>query len=79
MTTALTSDEFRRRLQIADISIPESKLNLRPSFRIDALRDPGTLTAVKSALEWFAVVFRTRLAQAGPQEQPELGDVLGFA
>jgi uncharacterized protein with ParB-like and HNH nuclease domain/alkylated DNA nucleotide flippase Atl1 len=72
-------DEFRRRLQIADISIPESKLNLRPSFRIDALRDPVTLTAVKSALEWFAVVFRTRLTQPGPTEQPELGEVLGFA
>jgi len=31
--------------------IPESKLNLRPSSRIDALHDPATFTAVKSALE----------------------------
>jgi len=72
-------DEFRRRLQAAGISIPESKLNLRPSFPVDVLRDPAALTAVKSALEWFAVVFRTRLAQAGPTDQPELGEVLGFA
>jgi alkylated DNA nucleotide flippase Atl1 len=71
-------DEFRQRLQTAGIAIPESKLNLRPSFRIDALRSPATLTAVKSALEWFAVIYRTRLSQEQPEEQPDLGEVLGF-
>jgi hypothetical protein len=48
---AALHDEFRRRLQAAGISIPESKLNLRPSFRIDVLREPAALTVVKSALE----------------------------
>jgi alkylated DNA nucleotide flippase Atl1 len=71
-------EEFRRRLQAAGISIPESKLNLRPSFRIDVLRDPAARAGVKSALEWFALVFRSRLAQAQPAEQPDLGEVLGF-
>jgi alkylated DNA nucleotide flippase Atl1 len=72
-------EEFRQRLQAAGVTIPESKLNLRPSFRLDLLRDPAALTAVESALEWFAIVFRTRLSQPRPQEQPDLGDVLGFA
>jgi len=54
-----------------------SKLNLRPSFRIDVLTDPATRAEVKSALEWFAHVFRSRLTQARPAEQPDVGDVLG--
>lgn len=70
--------EFRDRLQSAGIPVPASKLNLRPSFRIDLLRDPAAQTAVKSALEWFAVVFRSRLAQAQREEQSDLGGVLGF-
>jgi hypothetical protein len=37
------------------------------------------LAAIESALEWFAIMFRTRLAQPRPEEQPDLGDVLGFA
>ena len=57
-------EEFRRRLQPAGITIPESKLNLRPSFPVDVLRDPAALTAVKSALEWFAVI----CVRAGPAE-----------
>ena len=72
-------EEFRQRLQLAGITIPESKLSLRPSFRFDTLRDPAALTAVESALEWFVIVFRTRLAQPRSEEQPDLGDVLGFA
>ena len=72
-------EEFRQRLQAAGVMIPESKLNLRPSFRFDILRDPAALAAVESALEWFAIVFRTRLAQPRSEEQPDLGDVLGFA
>jgi alkylated DNA nucleotide flippase Atl1 len=72
-------EEFRQRLQAAGITIPESKLNLRPSFRLDILHDPAALTGVESALEWFAIVFRTRLAQPRSEAQPELGDVLGFA
>ncbi len=72
-------EEFRQRLQAAGITIPESKLNLRPSFGVDTLCDPVALTAVKSALEWFAIIFRTRLAQAQPTEQPDLGEVLGLA
>jgi hypothetical protein len=74
---AALRDEFRRHLQVAGVAIPESKLNLRPSFRIDVMRDPSTRAEVKSALEWFAVVFRSRLAQTRPAEQPDLGEVLG--
>ena len=70
-------EEFRQRLQAAGISIPASKLNLRPSFRIDILHDPTARAEVKSALEWFAVVFRSRLAQARPAEQPDDSEVLG--
>ena len=72
-------EEFRQRLQAAGITIPESKLNLRPSFRLDMLRDPATLAAVESALEWFAIMFRARLAQPRSEAQPDLGDVLGFS
>jgi hypothetical protein len=72
-------DEFRQRLQATGIAIPESKLNLRPSFGADTLRDPVASAAVESALEWFTIIFRTRLAQAQPTEQPDLGDVLGLA
>ena len=72
-------EEFRQRLQAAGLIIPESKLNLRPSFRCDALRDPALLTAVESALEWFALVFRTRLAQPRLEAEPDLGEVMGFA
>jgi hypothetical protein len=43
------------------------------------LRDPAALTAVESALEWFAIVFRAGLSHPRSQEQPDLGDVLGFA
>ena len=71
-------EEFRNRLQAAGISIAESKLNLRPSFRVDVLRDPATGEAVKSALEWFAVVFRSRQTQPRPDEEPDVGEVLGF-
>ena len=72
-------EEFRQRLQAAGIAIPESKLNLRPSFRFDILRDSATLTAVESALEWFAIMFRSRLAQPRSEQQPDLGDILGLA
>ena len=72
-------EEFRQRLQAAGITIPESKLNLRPSFRLDVLHDPAALIAVESALEWFAIMFRARLAQPRSEEQPDLGDILGFA
>jgi len=75
---AALREEFRQRLQAAGISIPESKLNLRPSFRIDLLTDPATRAEVKSALEWFALVFRSRLAQARPVEQPDIGEALGL-
>lgn len=72
-------EEFRQRLQAAGLAIPESKLNLRPSFRLDVLCDSAVLAGVESALEWFAIVFRTRLAHPRSEEQPDLGDVLGFA
>ena len=73
-------EEFRQRLGAAGIPIPESKLNLRPSFRLDRLRDPATLSAVESALEWFAIMFRAQLAQprSESEEQADLGGVLGF-
>ncbi len=72
-------EEFRQRLQAAGLTISESKLNLRPSFRLDVLCDAAVLAGVESALEWFAIVFRTRLAHPRSEEQPDLGDVLGFA
>jgi alkylated DNA nucleotide flippase Atl1 len=72
-------EEFRQRLQAGGIAIPESKLNLRPSFRFDILRDSATLTAVESTLEWFAIMFRSRLAQPRSEQQPDLGDILGLA
>lgn len=56
--------------------MPESKLNLQPSYGIDVLRGPAALTAVKSALEWFALVYRTRLAQERQTDLPDLGEVL---
>ena len=72
-------EEFRQRLQAAGLTIPESKLNLRPSFRLNVLCDSAVLAGIESALEWFAIVFRTRLAHPRSEEQPDLGDVLGFA
>jgi len=72
-------EEFRQRLQAGGLIIPESKLNLRPSFRCDDLRDSVVLTAVESALEWFALVFRTRLAQPRLEAEPDLGEGMGFA
>lgn len=71
-------EEFRQRLQTAGISIPEPKLNLQPSYGIDVLRGPAALTAVKSALEWFALVYRTRLTQERQTDLPDLGEVLGL-
>jgi hypothetical protein len=40
--------------------------------------DPTARAAVKSALEWFAAVFRSRLAQLRPEEGPDVGEVFVF-
>ena len=69
-------DEFRHRLQPAGIVIPQSKLNLRPSFRIELLRDPAAREAVQTALEWFTVVFHARLAQTDLMVTIAPGEVL---
>ena len=70
-------DEFRQRLLSAGIVIPESKLNLRPSFRVDLLADPDASSAVKAALEWFAMVFKARIAKREQGDGPKASDVLG--
>jgi alkylated DNA nucleotide flippase Atl1 len=70
-------DEFRHRLQPAGIVIPESKLNLRPSFRLELLRDPAAREAVQAALEWFTVVFHARLAQTDLMATVAPDEVLG--
>ncbi|MEU4603764.1 DUF262 domain-containing protein [Kribbella sp. NPDC023972] len=57
-------DEFRQRIEHAGLEIPQAKLNLRPSFSLDLLIDPQRRSAITSALEWFAMVFQARLAQA---------------
>lgn len=70
-------DEFRQRLLRAGVVIPESKLNLRPSFRVELLENSDALVAVKVALEWFAMTFQTSLAQDEQREVGDAGDVLG--
>jgi hypothetical protein len=72
-------DEFRRRLDAAGIRIPEAKLNLRPSFRLDLLREPGSRRAVQGALEWFVLTFRTRLAQVSQEQAVDAAEVFGVA
>lgn len=57
-------DEFRRRLERAGADIPEAKLSLRPSFRVELLQDLSARAAVESALNWFALTFHTAMAQA---------------
>jgi alkylated DNA nucleotide flippase Atl1 len=57
-------DEFRKRLELAGVTIPEAKLSLRPSLSVEMLRDEKSLDVVKDALDWFALTFQTTLAQA---------------
>ena len=54
--------EFRDRLAPAGIAIPDTKLNLRPSFPLKVLSLPESMRALKSALEWFVLTFHSRLA-----------------
>lgn len=54
-------EEFRQRLERADVVIPPSKLNLRPSFPLEILSDATSRDAIKSALEWFVMVLHARL------------------
>ena len=51
-------EQFRDRLALAAISIPDAKLNLRPSFPLSILTEDGRRSAVEAALGWFASVFR---------------------
>jgi len=62
-------EEFRDRLAKAEIVIPDTKLNLRPSFPVALLADEARRAAVKDALDWFAVTFREGTDAKG--EQPE--------
>lgn len=51
--------ELRDRLNAAPgIDIPSSKLDVRPSFKIDELVDPETWRIVADALTWFVTVVR---------------------
>ena len=72
-------EKFRQRLDAAGIRIPEAKLNLRPSFRIDLLREPDTLRAVQGALEWFVLTFHTRLAQVSQAQAVDAAEIFGVA
>jgi alkylated DNA nucleotide flippase Atl1 len=72
---AALREEFRERLEQAGVDIPRSKLSLRPSFALDAVSDPARRSALKAALEWFAMVFYARLAQADHERAPSLFDV----
>jgi uncharacterized protein with ParB-like and HNH nuclease domain/alkylated DNA nucleotide flippase Atl1 len=69
--------EFRQRLEPARISIPDSKLSLRPSFKVDLLRDAEPRKIIIAALEWFALIFHARLAQAQAETSADPGEVLG--
>ncbi len=69
-------DEFRQRLESAGVVLPRSKLNLRPSFRLEILADYPARTAIKDALEWFVMVLHTRLAQAARDDVGN-GNILG--
>lgn len=72
-------NEFRLRLQRADIVLPETKLDLRPSFPLAIVADEPRRAAISDALEWFAMTFHARLAkQLQEDEVPTSGDVLGM-
>ncbi|MGY1637897.1 DUF262 domain-containing protein [Geodermatophilus sp. SYSU D00742] len=49
---------FRDRLTPAGIDIPDTKLNLRPSFPLALLADDARRNVVAAALDWFAETFR---------------------
>ncbi|SHN69772.1 Alkylated DNA nucleotide flippase Atl1, participates in nucleotide excision repair, Ada-like DNA-binding domain [Geodermatophilus obscurus] len=51
-------EQFRDQLALAGISIPDAKLNLRPSFSLSILTEDDRRSAVEAALGWFASVFR---------------------
>lgn len=61
-------EEFRQRLERADVVIPSSKLNLRPSFPLEILSDATSRDAIKSALEWFVMVLHARLNQSARED-----------
>ena len=71
-------NEFRLRLQRADTVLPETKLDLRPSFPLATVADESRRAAISDALEWFAVTFHARLAQQLQEDEaPTYGDVPG--
>jgi hypothetical protein len=51
-------EQFRDRLALAGITIPDAKLNPRPSFASSVLAEDDQRSTVKAALGWFASVFR---------------------
>jgi hypothetical protein len=51
-------EEFRDRLAKAEIVIPDTKLNLRPSFPVAVLANEERRAVVMDALDWFAATFR---------------------
>ncbi len=51
-------EQFRDQLALAGISIPDAKLNLRPSFSLSILTEDDRRSAVEAALGWFTSVFR---------------------
>lgn len=54
-------EQFRDRLAVAGITIPDAKLSLRPSFPIAVLADDARRGSVNEALSWFSATFRTAL------------------
>ncbi|WP_164700288.1 hypothetical protein [Modestobacter sp. KNN46-3] len=59
---------FRERLSAAGVEIPDAKLNLRPSFSLEVLRDDERRLVVIEALAWFVQTFLKGDAESHPNE-----------
>lgn len=56
---ALRRELFDRLNAIDGIDLPEAKLALRPSFRLDVLADKQAVQDLTAVLEWFAIACET--------------------
>lgn len=65
-------EAFRDQLAPAGITIPDAKLNLRPSFPITLLAVAERPQAVATALDWFAETFQRVVEGASNRDEPVL-------
>ncbi len=65
-------EAFRDELEPAGITIPDAKLNLRPSFPITLLAVAERRQAVATALDWFAETFLRVVEGASNGDEPVL-------